>query len=72
MIKLTNLENEVYLQMKARMEAYKNEIVQIRTSTYKGKGRPRKADFIRIPRSQVRDYRCFESFQNAFTTTYVK
>ena len=62
------MELQAYEQIKRNFDAYQKEIITVRTSDYKGKGRPRKSDFVRIPRGNLRDFRCFEIFKNGFST----
>lgn len=44
--------------------------VRYRTYKYKGKGRPRKSDYIIIKRKDLLDYQLFEVFNSGFTTNY--
>jgi hypothetical protein len=63
---ITSFEKDTYAYVNKRFDDFLNETVLVRTSSYKGKGRPRKSDFIRIPRKLIPDFRAFEIFSNGF------
>lgn len=70
--KLTNQEDTHYQKLKKDLIRYGQEIVTIRTSSYSGRGRPRKSDFVRIPRNQIADFMALERLRNGFQVHYIR
>ena len=48
-----------------------NAKVKYRKSSYGGKGRPKKDDYIVLPLKDLRDYQVMEIYENGFSTNYV-
>ena len=60
--------NETILKM---IKDFGEQEVKYRTDNYKGKGRPRKSDYIMIKRKDLRDYQCLEMLQHGFATAMI-
>lgn len=60
---------ENYLKL---FEQLGEQIIRYRTTRYKGKGRPRNSDFVKLKRKDLRDYQCCEMLENGFNLSYVK
>jgi hypothetical protein len=67
-IPITNVEKDSYDRVQKSLEEFRRQTVTIRTSDYRGKGRPRKTDYVRIPRETVRDFLAWEILANGFKT----
>ena len=58
--------------LKKEIKAFANSNIIYRKSSYKGKGRPLKIDFIFLKRKDLRDYQCMEMLNSGCKTTYTK
>ena len=56
-------------ELEKRIKYFMEKEITIRTSDYKGKGRPRKSDYKTMKRKELPDWDAFEIFRNGFKTT---
>lgn len=59
-----------YSELQNILSEIAEQKIRYRTISYKGKGRPKKSDYIEIKRKDLRDYMCFEVFNAGFKTNY--
>ena len=56
--------------MEEEIEKFRNQKVRLRTSSYSGRGRPKKSDFAIMKVKDVLDFEMAEMINNGFTTQY--
>ena len=51
-------------------EKLRNKKVIIRKASYKGRGRPKKSDYVRLKMKDIPDYKATELLEKGFNTSY--
>jgi hypothetical protein len=59
-------------ELKQNIKNFLNQKIAILGYDYKGKGRPKKTDYVTLKRKDLRDYEAFCMLRNGFTTQYIK